>query len=106
MKLPALVLVLAFPLFGLTVAGLLSYKAVAQKSTTATENRLISRGEYIVNGVARCGECHTPLPAQGLWTGPAGSKALRCGLNQQFRLPTGLSKLLASQALFRLVIAI
>lgn len=59
----ALILWLAVALL---VAGIYPSKTAAQKPTATNESRLISRGEYIVNGVARCGECHTPRTSSGV----------------------------------------
>lgn len=34
-------------------------------TSSASENKLIERGEYIVQGLSRCGQCHTPRNFQG-----------------------------------------
>ena len=38
--------------------------ACAQQSAS-TREELVSRGEYLVNGVAGCNDCHTPMTPQG-----------------------------------------
>jgi mono/diheme cytochrome c family protein len=43
--------------------------ALAQKSSrqlqTRSDDALVTRGKYIVEGVARCEQCHTPRNSQG-----------------------------------------
>ena len=35
------------------------------KATTGANRDLVARGQYIVDGVAMCGQCHTPRDGQG-----------------------------------------
>lgn len=61
----AFVIRLAFPAAVLLVTGVLLSRTAAQKPSAANHNELVSRGAYIVNGVARCSECHTPRTGSG-----------------------------------------
>ena len=42
-----------------------SHTAEAQQKAGGDAQALIKRGDYLVNQVARCGDCHTPRDARG-----------------------------------------
>lgn len=46
-------------------AGGVWLAAVVCASAHQTDKRLLARGEYLVNGVAMCGDCHTPRGSKG-----------------------------------------
>ncbi len=45
------------------VAGALVFGAVATRATAQDQQALVARGQYLVNGPAACGNCHTPKNA-------------------------------------------
>jgi len=47
-------------LFAITALGALLLSACAQQDAPLTEAQLLERGDYLVNGVVLCGDCHTP----------------------------------------------
>jgi mono/diheme cytochrome c family protein len=53
-----------FIVFILVFPGIASAQASAAK--TGNQGALIERGKYLVDGVARCGQCHTPRDSAGL----------------------------------------
>jgi mono/diheme cytochrome c family protein len=55
---------LAIALLGLAAPGLGQTTQAAEKSGAPKESS-VSRGEYIVNNVAVCSQCHTPRDGQG-----------------------------------------
>jgi mono/diheme cytochrome c family protein len=65
---------LVFPVFAVITVGLISEaakpafgqnnKSVRQSENDSSETK-VARGKYLVEGVARCGQCHTPLDSDG-----------------------------------------
>jgi mono/diheme cytochrome c family protein len=51
----------------LTVQSLFLFSAIflASSFSIAAANALLERGEYLVRGIAGCGNCHTPMGPQG-----------------------------------------
>lgn len=49
--------------FGALALGLLG--ACAQQPVEPTREELVARGEYLVNNIGGCNDCHTPMTAQG-----------------------------------------
>jgi len=61
--------------WALVAALLMSAGATSQnENPEARKSALIERGKYIVEGVAMCGQCHTPRNSQG---GPDSGQALQ-----------------------------
>ena len=60
LKLAIVVLLVAMVFSGISPA-----QTANKTSTSGTESGLVSRGQYIVEGVAMCGTCHTPRTANG-----------------------------------------
>jgi mono/diheme cytochrome c family protein len=60
---PRLILCGCILLFVLAIAGE-SPRTVAQEKGRDDTSR-VARGDYIVNGIAHCGDCHTPRMANG-----------------------------------------
>jgi len=57
---------LSLSLFGAAAFGFGFIRGDAPKGNAGNANAaLVKRGEYLVNEVARCGECHTPRDARG-----------------------------------------
>jgi|SRR5579871_224626 len=47
------------------LACLLAYFPSAEAAPQKSQNQSVQRGEYIVNDVAMCGQCHTPRTSTG-----------------------------------------
>ena len=60
LKLATVVLLVVMAFSGISTA-----QTANKTSTSGTESALVSRGQYIVEGVAMCGTCHTPRTANG-----------------------------------------
>jgi mono/diheme cytochrome c family protein len=58
-------------LFGAAVLAVLG--ACAQQPAEPTREELVARGEYLVNNIGGCNDCHTPMTPQG----PDMAKALQ-----------------------------
>ena len=61
--------------FGTLLCGLLSIVTIGPPAGAET---LLERGTYLVNGIANCGNCHSPQHPDGTLSGPAlsGGKAI------------------------------
>lgn len=46
-------------------SALLALAACAQESAPLSGDALVARGDYLVNSVVLCGDCHTPMTAEG-----------------------------------------
>ena len=60
LKLATVVLLVVIVFSGISLA-----QTANKTSSSGTESGLVSRGQYIVEGVAMCGTCHTPRTANG-----------------------------------------
>jgi mono/diheme cytochrome c family protein len=60
LKLALVVLLIVMVFSGISLA-----QTTNKTSASGTESALVSRGQYIVEGVAMCGTCHTPRTANG-----------------------------------------
>lgn len=50
----------------LTIVGLVAIAAFHQNASASDKNaKQIARGEYLVKGLAGCGDCHTPMNEKG-----------------------------------------
>lgn len=49
----------------LSAAALTVLGACSQQAAEPTREQLVARGEYLVNSVVLCGDCHTPMTAEG-----------------------------------------
>jgi mono/diheme cytochrome c family protein len=56
---------LGFTLGGATSANAQAEKQSSGKKSTRNNTAAITRGKYLVDGVAVCGQCHTPHDANG-----------------------------------------
>lgn len=64
----SLLLIVALTLFtvvGLQLTGTTREKQAGRSAKTSGNANLIARGQYIVEGVAACGDCHTPRGENG-----------------------------------------
>ncbi|HYD88705.1 MAG TPA: c-type cytochrome [Vitreimonas sp.] len=50
---------------GLAAAALALLGACAQPTAAPTREALVERGDYLVNNVVLCGDCHTPMGPNG-----------------------------------------
>jgi cytochrome c553 len=48
-----------------SAAALAFLGACSQQAAEPTREDLVARGEYLVNNVVLCGDCHTPMTPQG-----------------------------------------
>jgi len=59
------------------IAALAALGACAQEPAPLTGEALVARGDYLVNNVVLCGDCHTPMGPQG----PDETRKLQGGPN-------------------------
>lgn len=78
----------SFALVGMLFGGVaLCAQNLASRADSKAESKVVQRGQYIVEGVAVCGQCHTPRDSNGtpdrskelsgaaLWINPAAPSA-------------------------------